>query len=290
MRTLINETNTFFRIAASLELTPQSRILYLSYLQKNNILYWAESFTVSASEMQGLSGLSQSGMQRARKQLIEKGMIIYKNRGSNRAPRYSLPALTDSFVLTILNGTPNNTPVNTTVSTPNNTPVNSPNTLIDKTRQDKTRQDDASAARDFWLSEVNPSEAPFVLQSIDYWVKDFNGQDVIVILGIKEMLENGAKSYKYLDKVLKTWESKKLDTPEKVNKYLAGSYSNNQTNRTAKHNIREDWQVILYKYWQASRMSNSNITVDEFIAQDGSRTSKDKEMLINEIELRGEKI
>ncbi|MHC5248800.1 DnaD domain-containing protein [Enterococcus sp. LJL90] len=231
MKNLINETNTFFRIAASLELTTQSRMLYLSLLQKNNSLYWSEFFTVTASELQGLSGLSQSGMQRARKQLVDKGIVIYKNRGSNRAPKYCLPELTNEFVITILNGTPNNTTVNTAVNRPNSTTVNSPNTLIDNTIQYNTKQIDASSssvdhttAVSYWLNQVNPAEAPTILESIAMWVEDFNGNDALVILAIDEMLKNRARSYNYLNKVLKSWEDKKLDSVEKVQKHLEGGY------------------------------------------------------------------
>ena len=81
------------------------------------------------------------------------------------------------------------------------------------------------SARAFWLNQVNPAEASMILESIDYWVNDFDGQELIVIEAIKEMLKNNAKSYKYLDKILKTWESKGLNTPEKVAKYLQGHYS-----------------------------------------------------------------
>lgn len=90
------------------------------------------------------------------------------------------------------------------------------------------------SACEFWLNQVNPAEAPTVLKSIDYWVSDFNGQELIVIEAIKEMLRNNAKSYKYLNKILKTWESKGLNTPQKVAKYLQGHYSKALINKRQK--------------------------------------------------------
>ncbi|HFD1766463.1 TPA: DnaD domain-containing protein, partial [Enterococcus hirae] len=74
-------------------------------------------------------------------------------------------------------------------------------------------------------NQVNPTEAPRILESIRFWVNDFQGQDEIVIMAIDEMLKNGAKNYNYLDRVLKNWENKQLDTIEKVKKYLQGHYS-----------------------------------------------------------------
>ena len=53
------------------------------------------------------------------------------------------------------------------------------------------------------------------------------------------MLKNGARSYNYLNKVLKDWESKKLDSVEKVTNFLQGSYSN-KTKKSSKKLEYED--------------------------------------------------
>ncbi|EOE6413483.1 DnaD domain protein [Enterococcus hirae] len=81
-----------------------------------------------------------------------------------------------------------------------------------------------SSAVSYWLNQVNPTEAPTILESIDFWVKDFNGQEDIVVTAIDEMLKNGAKSFKYLEKILKTWEENGLDSVEKVHNHLNGHY------------------------------------------------------------------
>ncbi|EME7094237.1 DnaD domain protein, partial [Enterococcus faecium] len=49
--------------------------------------------------------------------------------------------------------------------------------------------------------------------------------------------KNGARNYNYLDKVLKSWENKQLDTVEKVKKYLQGHYSKStrNTNKTLEY-------------------------------------------------------
>ena len=126
----IQQMNTFFRIAGSAELSPSSRILYLALLNKDNSLGWISTFTCSADEIKGLSGLSQSAFQRSRQQLIEKKLVYYKKRGSNRAPRYEIPELTNNLVLSILNNTPNSKADNTPNNSPNITPDNTPLSLI----------------------------------------------------------------------------------------------------------------------------------------------------------------
>ncbi|MFN6672906.1 Lin1244/Lin1753 domain-containing protein [Enterococcus gallinarum] len=115
---------------------------------------------------------------------------------------------------------------------------NNPQSKVNKSKVNKSKASSISnldlnpdSARVFWLNQVNPVEAPMILESIDYWVSDFNGQDLIVIEAIKEMLRNNAKSYKYLDKILKTWESQGLNTLEKVAKYLQGDYSKKPKNK-----------------------------------------------------------
>lgn len=146
----INQTNIFFRIAGSAELSSSARILYLALLHKNNLLAWMEQFTCTASELEGFSGLSQSALQRARKQLVDKGLVEYDKRGANRAPRYSIIELDDSKVLTILGNTSNNTSNNTPNSTPNSTPGNSANTLVklNQTKPDKKEKKKKSSVQE----------------------------------------------------------------------------------------------------------------------------------------------
>ncbi|MFC0278128.1 Lin1244/Lin1753 domain-containing protein [Enterococcus devriesei] len=89
-----------------------------------------------------------------------------------------------------------------------------------------TKHSESSAVR-YWLNQVNPVEAPFITQSVQYWVNDFGGQDEIVILAINDMLQHNARNYSYLEKILKSWEELGLDTPEKVNNHLAGKHRKN---------------------------------------------------------------
>lgn len=99
----INQTNIFFRIAGSKELNSSARILYLALLYKNNTLTWIERFTCTASELEGFSGLSESSLQRARKQLVDAGLIEYKKRRGRQPPIYSIPELNEHTLPFILN-------------------------------------------------------------------------------------------------------------------------------------------------------------------------------------------
>ena len=157
-------------------------------------------------------------------------------------------------------------------------------TKVNKTNASEssnTKHSEDSAVR-YWLNQVNPAEAPFITQSIQHWVNDFGGQDEIVILAIDDMLKNGARNYKYLDKILKSWEAAKLDTPEKVIKHLSGHYQDN----SGKQSRSKEWtQKKLFDHWWAEKMSGHPSL--DFFAEKFSVTDQDIEVLKAEIKKRG---
>lgn len=213
----ISQLNTFFKIAASIGLTATERALYQALLHKNNALYWSESFTTPASEILGLSGLSQSSMQRARKKLIQVGLITYKNRGSNRAPRYTVPELSDEYVLTILNNTSDNTVNNTAVNTPNNTVTNTSNTLNkqDETKQNETEKELAARAQiqKLYQQKIRPMDSP---QNIDR-VQSFLEDDValeVILHAINVSAKDGGHSAGYVVKKLNDWKERGVNSVE----------------------------------------------------------------------------
>ena len=144
-----------------------------------------------------------------------------------------------------------------------------------------TKHSESSAVR-YWLNQVNPAEAPFIVQSLGHWVNDFGGQDEIVIAAIDEMLKNNARSYKYLEKILKSWESKGLDSLEKVQHFLDGHYNKNVSARKAK----SEWTPKkLFDYWWAEKIGG-HASLDYF-AEKYSVTEQEVGLLTEEIKKRG---
>jgi DnaD/phage-associated family protein len=128
---------------------------------------------------------------------------------------------------------------------------------------------------------VNPAEAPFIVQSLGHWVNDF-GDDAIVIAAIDEMLKNNARSYKYLEKILKSWESQGLDSLEKVQHFLDGHYNKNNSAR----NSKSKWTPKkLFDYWWAEKMGG-HPSLDYF-AEKYSVTEQELGILTEEIKKRG---
>lgn len=162
----------------------------------------------------------------------------------------------------------------------NKTKVNKNNASVSS----NTKDSEESAVR-YWLNQVNPAEAPFITQSIQHWVNDFGGQDEIIILAIDEMLKHGARSFNYLEKILKSWEKSGLDTPEKARNHLEGHY-----NRSVKNQKKsKDWSTKrLWDFWWAEMMSG-NASLDFFAEKYGNRgvTVTEIEILRKEIVKRG---
>lgn len=167
-----------------------------------------------------------------------------------------------------------------------------PQSKVNKTKVNKTKASETSITKDseesavrYWLNQVNPAEAPFITQSIQHWVNDFDGQDEIVILAIDDMLKHGARNYNYLNQILKSWEESKIDTVEKARKHLTGHYSRNSNNQKRGN----DWTTKrLWDHWWAEKMSG-NASLDYFAEKYGNRgvTETEIEILRKEIVKRG---
>ena len=107
-----------------------------------------------------------------------------------------------------------------------------PQSKVNKTKVNKTKASETSITKN---SEDSAVRYWLITQSIQHWVNDFGGQDEIIILAIDDMLKHGARSYKYLDAVLRSWENKQLDTVEKVKRQLESHYAK-PSNKTKSRN------------------------------------------------------
>jgi uncharacterized phage protein (TIGR02220 family) len=67
--------------------------LWHSLMMLNNRVYWQEWFTVPNMTLQLLTGMSRQGLEKARKGLVQKGLIEYKKGHSNQAGNYRMISL-----------------------------------------------------------------------------------------------------------------------------------------------------------------------------------------------------
>ncbi|WP_270786418.1 DnaD domain-containing protein [Enterococcus avium] len=301
----IRQINAFENLNEFNDIGPGAQLLWYKLMRVANLSGWQKELSISNTRLQSMTKTSEKTLINNRNQLIQNGLLQYKKRGRTKAGIYILSDITGNFTVKTPadNATAGNIPVDTTVDCSVDTTVNSSvvssvdtSAYINKTKQNKTKQSnnasessitknsEESAVR-YWLNQVNPAEAPTILESINFWVKDFNGQDDIVILAIDEMLQNGAKSYKYLDRVLKTWESEKLDTPEKVKKHLEGGYSKGFAAKSNSGKNKQWTTKKLFDYWWAEKMGGQP-SLDRF-AEKYSVTEQEVGLLTEEIKKRG---
>lgn len=216
--------------------------LWRALMSINNKARWSEWFTASNQTLETLSGLSRQGINKNRNILKQLGLIDFRSNGRKATSYHICKLYTSNSLQESVQHSSEIVAQECTTQLRNSSTLN-------KHKQNKNENETEStsassidfhsetSATSYWLNQVNPAEAPMVLESIRFWIKDFNGQEGIVIMAIDEMLKNGARNYNYLDKVLKSWENKQLDTVEKVKKYLQGHYSKStrNTNKTLEY-------------------------------------------------------
>ena len=269
------------------DIGPGAQLLWYKLMRVANLSGWQKELSISNTRLQSMTKTSEKTLINNRNQLIQNGLLQYKKRGRTKAGIYILSDITGNFTV-------NSSVVSSVDTSVNSSVVSSVDTsaYINKTKQNKTKQSnnasessitknsEESAVR-YWLNQVNPAEAPFIVQSLGHWVNDF-GDDAIVIAAIDEMLKNNARSYKYLDKILKSWESQGLDSLEKVQHFLDGHYNKNNSAR----NSKSKWTPKkLFDYWWAEKIGG-HASLDYF-AEKYSVTEQELGILTEEINKRG---
>lgn len=247
-------------------------------------------FPLKNSALTDLTGLSIPGLAKARNSLIQLNLIEYKQGKKNTdKPQYRIVRLYNNKF------SKSNTTGLSGVSQPVDIPVSQQvehkdlTSTIQVLDKDLTKSSGSSnikhsesSAVQYWLNQIDSAAAPFITQSIQYWVNDFGGQDEIVIQAINDMIAHDARSYKYLEKILKSWESQGLDSLEKVQHFLDGHYNKNNSAR----NSKSKWTPKkLFDYWWAEK-TGGHPSLDYF-AEKYSVTEQELGILTEEIKKRG---
>lgn len=284
----IRQINAFENLNEFNDIGPGAQLLWYKLMRVANLSGWQKELSISNTRLQSMTKTSEKTLINNRNQLIQNGLLQYKKRGRTKAGIYILSDITGNFTVKTTVDCSVDTTVNSSVVSSVDTSA-----YINKTKQNKTKQSnnaseysitknsEESAVR-YWLNQVNPAEAPFIVQSLGHWVNDFGGQDEIVIAAIDEMLKNNARSYKYLEKILKSWESQGLNSLEKVQHFLNGHYNKNNSTR----NSKSKWTPKkLFDYWWAEKMGG-HPSLDYF-AEKYSVTEQELGILTEEIKKRG---
>lgn len=93
----LKEIITFYDRIEQSQLSASAVSLWHGLMYINNKVRWKKDFTAPSTSLILRAGVSMSSFKRARKELVEKGYLHYKSRGSNRAPVYRLVKLSEMW-------------------------------------------------------------------------------------------------------------------------------------------------------------------------------------------------
>ena len=228
-------------------------MLFHALLNVNNDCGWIDWFEVASIRLELFSQMSREGVQKARKELIERGLIEFKSNGT-RAGSYRLKKLYEDStqdstqISTQTNAeieplstplttqlekntqmsTQDSTQSNTQGSTQDSTPLNKLNkTKLNKSKVNScssyTEQNtEKSADNDDNKTTENIFEfyqknfgilSSFIQEDILYWIRDIG--DGLVLEALKRALEQN-KEYGYAKKIMQSWVRKGIDSLEKA--------------------------------------------------------------------------
>ena len=89
----IYQLNNFYKKVSTDTISANAHALYNYLLNKNSELGWIEEFTLSNTLITAILKMTNSELQKARKQLVEKNYINYTKGTKNQSGKYSINEL-----------------------------------------------------------------------------------------------------------------------------------------------------------------------------------------------------
>lgn len=210
--------------------------LYYALLQINNKSSWTEWFTVANSTLATLSGLSRSGISKARNVLKQYQLIDFKSNGK-KATSYKVCIL---YTSDSTQGREHSSTQgwiqdreHTSVQDSTTLVKHKQNIKINETKQD--HQDNVETPRDVYNQNTDFKElityfqqnigvtSPILVQQLRESVTEFTKKGTseseaieIVKYAIRLTVENGARRWNYTNKILMNWINANLFTLENI--------------------------------------------------------------------------
>ena len=215
--------------------------LWQGLMSINNKAGWADEFTVANIVLQGITGLSRQGLDRARNQLIQKELITYKKGTSNQAGRYKIISFECKKVGTVAvtpkeedvpeckkTGTEHDTRrsqddtqdghSSSTLNKLNETKLNN---KIDKSINPPKApfvDEDAKRVFDMWQSNIGIPSA-IEIKNLFEWIKDLSVDAVCYAIEVVSTLDYDKRNYRYINGILNNWAKQSLTTVEAIKAY-----------------------------------------------------------------------
>jgi len=249
----IKEMNAFYDLDMANQLTPNAISLYFALLNIANKLYWKADFVVSNLTLQSRSGIAdRKTLDRARNQLIQKGLIDYKPSGKvNQAGSYTVIGCVGQLVGK--NATQNATQDGTQDGTQNGTQNATQNDPINKQNKNKTKQNKT-------YNNIPPSNPPkkkpdkklygeFVELTEEEYARllaDYGEQDLAWMIQRLDIYlgqnEKNRKKYTSHNHVLRGWVSDRLKEEKEKQSKVAQFKPRNNNRREEEPEFDWGWQ------------------------------------------------
>lgn len=210
----IAELNAFYDWLLYNPLPTGAIALWYALMSVNNKANWADEFTVANLVLQGMTGLSRQGLDKARNLLIQKGLIQYKKGTSNQAGKYKMISFDRKKVGTVVdtaekNKTAECKKVGTVVDTAGAQQLSqeghSSSTLFkqNKTKQNETIDDDyVDDPIKFYVKHIGPL-LPMVSDLINQYSIDL--PDELLTEAMRIAVAHNKRSLKYIEKIWINW-------------------------------------------------------------------------------------
>lgn len=210
----IKELKAFTNWLLLNDLPTSAIVLWHTLMAINNMTGWKERFNAPNSTVEKLTGLSKQGLVDARKKLLEKGLIKYEKGKKGKAPIYEIVSLVNSLDQLPYQSHDQFTYQSTYQS--HDQCLTIPKHKQNETKQKNKEEEDARAINAFQFYEQNGfgTISPYIAEKISMWIDDLSEE--LVLEAMKIAVENGARSWNYVETILRDWASKKLTTVEQV--------------------------------------------------------------------------
>ncbi|MBB6449835.1 DnaD/phage-associated family protein [Geomicrobium halophilum] len=211
---------------------PTSAIaLWHTLMSINNMTGWKERFNAPNSTVERLTGLSKQGLVDARKVLINNHLIEYQKGKRNQAPVYKMISLVNSDDLSSYQTLDSKSDQTLDLTSDQNLtiPRQKRNGYEEVEDEAKTRAEDPYVV----YQENFGVMRPMITESISDWCSFFSAE--IVVAAMKRGIKQNARSFAYIESILRGWSQQDLKTIDDINAYETQTSQTSKTIPFPKH-------------------------------------------------------
>ena len=239
------EIKAFYDLVQVKQFSTGQIALWHALMAINNKCAWIEWFTVPNISLELNTGMSRSGILKARNSLKQSGLIDFKQNGT-RATSYKMNTIAKSkqesvqdestMLKSKQDSTRDSKQVSKQVGVQDSKQVS--NTL-NKLNETKLNE---SSSINYYMQNINPLISPHEAELLISYNEELS--DEIVIYAIQEAIEHNAKNMKYIKAILDRYITQGLSSIEQIkaqNDFNAQKNKKQETLEEETKRLRKEW-------------------------------------------------